>query len=1558
MEPIRRPSGRRVLLPYEIDLCESLGITAEEYWDFIFTAQETLKGRGKEYDLVPDVRNDPVTLFVVNLVIGIAMTAISALLAPKPKAPNKRDPRRLDIAGSQGQQRYTKSNNFDSVQQLASLGEIIPLVFAERRGEYGGIRVDTDMLHSQLITSGNSQVLWAVMMFGLGKLGEAPDLNGFAIGDLLLRDFDPAKYKLYFKDSNGDPNRIKSDDDYDDSDLDVPNSGDDAFPIYWPRSDSWQPFFSGVRTPSSKTQFGCHNPIANGHRFYVPLELVMVIDFSGNQAKEDSRAKRDKVARPYPSLCGLTKSWVQGGRRYVEYKVDGLNMSGDPARTDPDWARPWGLSDVASTNDERRIEADERLQPNQDMMIGSTLGRVVRRNQSGIWAPELNTSFTYTIRLDENVSPDMTGNGSLQDEDDKRGGAFPWARAAVQQAAVASLTNNRPCHATEIGIKSEVWRQLTGAVNKNGFPTPDTIEEYEHEGGQISVGSVTKYTKRYSFFTLYARELGADNWVDITGSAVFAVRGTSPLSQYNTIHIEHPQFKAYEYRIVPVPGAKFYDRWLKGDEVGVKLLTGSELSKDTSRTHETPFGGNKFRVCYTGKEHAINQADAGNSEWILNSATQEPGKKKGPIAQLDPTDNGKPIKELPLPNRSSGIKYNTDPNNRSMVLQKDKGVFQYWWKGQKKSGTDTDFGWRHVDAQGRVWLYNRREKKIDYVPERWEDSNDSPAYVVDRVFDVATGEGLTTLVYKNPFESNPNRQWIWKWNGNIVHRASSLTGVWQEQPGGKTRYRTAKGDDGKILKPVTEESYEYVRDEEKVNLYRPNGTNKRPWTGARLVVSGTWAGYYEFFKNNAFLGRSRSRYLYLKNNGQQGQRGKDDRWFADTIQKDYMPEIRESQGRIRDCDPDKNKAIALVVVDGCAIQEFMKISNPNGNGQKKEVRRCKIMVGGDKVYDGPLFDWYGQKYKHKIGNKEYNPVLDGDYIKCGPTANRSDVAKLQVDKITAEQLEEWSITWQLLQIVPESYAIEKQKLEDEIEGQFSIEEERAERTEPEEPDVYTTNLNAGGNTTAKVRVKEYKKSKAFTWELVDNGKGYEVDEICKVGATGEETRVAAINSGKEIELTTVGYGGMIAKGNNYFPLNAVCDYFINTTDTSSHANGPEHNVIFCNEIIRQDDQNPPQYKDLALAGIKVTNSKEWTSFNSLSAWIAKGIEVEHLLTGEGRGATGCTSLFPEIAYALLTDDRIGAGKLIGAASVDRDAMVQAARFCKANNFFWDGVIAENLNLREFIFQNAGFILCDFTIKGGKFALVPSVPVTSQWVINPKGKPDIRALFTDSNMRNMKVTWLSPEQRQPFKAVVLYREEKENSFAETRTMTVRLAGGQHDSDPTEEFDLTQWCTSEAQARWFARVALKLREKVDHGITFETTPQSAMNMEPGQYFKVASKVTHTDRFQSGSVTDDGTVISTDATRASSFRVVYWRPGDTATYTATLTFSQGKTNQTALWGTLWAKVVESENTRVYKVETLSYSDDGLVSVSGSHVPLTNAGTLAILDWDPDKAFVEELA
>ena len=204
LESHRRPAGRRaVLLPYEVDLCEQLGITADEYWDFVANAHDFVKERPAEYAHIPDIRNEPIsiTTLIVNIVVGVALTAIGALLAPKPKAPSQPKDKNslspLDIAGSQGRSRYTKSANFDGIQSLANLGETIPLIFADRGKKAGGIRVDTQLLFSQMITSGTTQTLMAIMMIGAGELREKPDYAGYAIGDLMLRDFSAYKNQLF-----------------------------------------------------------------------------------------------------------------------------------------------------------------------------------------------------------------------------------------------------------------------------------------------------------------------------------------------------------------------------------------------------------------------------------------------------------------------------------------------------------------------------------------------------------------------------------------------------------------------------------------------------------------------------------------------------------------------------------------------------------------------------------------------------------------------------------------------------------------------------------------------------------------------------------------------------------------------------------------------------------------------------------------------------------------------------------------------------------------------------------------------------------------------------------------------------------------------------------------------------------------------------------------------------------------------------------------------------------------------------------------------------------------
>ena len=146
---------------------------------------------------------------------------------------------------------------------------------------------------------------------------DRPDLDGLAVGDLLLRDFSEYKSRIYFRNQG----RIVGQDKYTESKLDVPSGSDqDSFSVWWPRRSGYEQYFSGARTPSTKTQFGCYSPVPNGHRFYVPYELVLVIDGSGSDNKEAARRKRYKIAYPFPRKCGAIS--VRNNNTVI-YKIDG-----------------------------------------------------------------------------------------------------------------------------------------------------------------------------------------------------------------------------------------------------------------------------------------------------------------------------------------------------------------------------------------------------------------------------------------------------------------------------------------------------------------------------------------------------------------------------------------------------------------------------------------------------------------------------------------------------------------------------------------------------------------------------------------------------------------------------------------------------------------------------------------------------------------------------------------------------------------------------------------------------------------------------------------------------------------------------------------------------------------------------------------------------------------------------------------------------------------------------------------------------------------------------------
>ena len=441
---------------------------------------------------------------------------------------------------------------------------------------------------------------------------------------------------------------------------------------------------------------------------------------------------------------------------------------------------------------------------------------------------------------------------------------------------------------------------------------------------------------------------------------------------------------------------------------------------------------------------------------------------------------------------------------------------------------------------------------------------------------------------------------------------------------------------------------------------------------------------------------------------------------------------------------------------------------------------------------------------------------------------------------------------------------------------------------------------------------------------------------------------------------------------NQNPNSLLSDYWFFDSDTASHENEPEHQITWINEYVENSESwyNKPQkqYEHLAYAGLVCQSSKEISTFSNFSIYFREGLRVKRFVNAN-KFPQGATNNFPEIAYDLLTNRRYGVGEFIGNNAVDADRFNIAAEFCAANGFTWDGVISEQTNVREFLFQQAGYQLLDFTILGGQFSLYPSVPIDSNYTISFSAKAGdanfpIKALFTDGNVRNFKTTFLSPEERQLFIAELKYREEEENGFPQTRITRVRLTekeGGYY-RDPIEVFDMTQFCTSRQHAIDFAKFALRLRQVVDHSISFETTPDAAHTLAPGDYIRVAVSIQHqetdkgfTQRLRTGTISTRGEIQANATIPDGKIDIFYWRPGTTQVQSGKPEVKNGRIADTAFHHSLFTVKPKSE-ARIYKIESIAYSEESFIEINATYAPVTDKNTLRVLDWSSSDFVIED--
>lgn len=397
----------------------------------------------------------------------------------------------------------------------------------------------------------------------------------------------------------------------------------------------------------------------------------------------------------------------------------------------------------------------------------------------------------------------------------------------------------------------------------------------------------------------------------------------------------------------------------------------------------------------------------------------------------------------------------------------------------------------------------------------------------------------------------------------------------------------------------------------------------------------------------------------------------------------------------------------------------------------------------------------------------------------------------------------------------------------------------------------------------------------------------------------------------------------------------LAEAFVYEEVRSSAESGPEHEIVYVNEIV--PNPSTPQYSNLALLGLSMRSGVEWQQFGQLSVYVLSGLQNTHL--------------FPEILQDLLTNTTYGKGDLISLQQIDTASFNAAKTWCNDRRLFFDGAIVGKTNLRQWAADVAAAHLLFFGESGGKFWLRPAWPGT---VATPSAV-SFKGIFTAGNIKegSFSMEFFEPEDRRPIQVSVKYREERLSTnldnpglFATEREVLVREASPYgSNTDPIESIDLSDYVTSRSHAVDAAKFIVRMRRIPEHAVKFTTTHEGLVAaIAPGDYIRVAMDVTHYDELRNGAVLADGTLVSTQPFANGTYTVLAWNgTSTTPPSSTTLTVSGGGTTATPT-GIIFTLINSTTQTRTYQIERITPVEEGGFSIEAVHMPTDSSNILLL--------------
>ena len=176
------------------------------------------------------------------------------------------------------------------------------------------------------------------------------------------------------------------------------------------------------------------------------------------------------------------------------------------------------------------------------------------------------------------------------------------------------------------------------------------------------------------------------------------------------------------------------------------------------------------------------------------------------------------------------------------------------------------------------------------------------------------------------------------------------------------------------------------------------------------------------------------------------------------------------------------------------------------------------------------------------------------------------------------------------------------------------------------------------------------------------------------------------------------------------------------------------------------------------------------------------------------------------------------------ALLDTTAFTEAANFTNTNNFYYNGIFDRSTNLEDWLEKIAKGFMLRVSDKNGAKGFRPALPINEDFTLQTTAVTWVFD-FTEEHILpgGFEIQYIPLADRKPITAEVLWRQQPDNDIGIIRTAQVGYTGEATDG-PFEQYDLSDFCTSEDHAVKVGMFYVARRKYITHTLRITVKPDS--------------------------------------------------------------------------------------------------------------------------------------